>query len=230
MYGLHPPVRFLNSYKVGSAIDYLGRWKMLQYYAKEFFSPVLVSAYENNASLHIFLTSDVLQVIHGFLEIIVHGYNSVGRFAQFQIPVTCPDNDSIEVFSVPDLDEWLQKRGTNRQEAFLILRFKSENRILSENVHYPIKWKNIPFIERPVITLHSEGQEDGELWLETNQPAFFVWLECPLAGRFNWNGGVLLPNERKIIQYHNKNASWSDHVEIWCQNVKIMSLYDCYGQ
>jgi beta-galactosidase/beta-glucuronidase len=46
-----------------SSIEYGGRWKLLHHYAKHFFAPVLVSAYEQpNDRLQVHVTSDVNKV------------------------------------------------------------------------------------------------------------------------------------------------------------------------
>ncbi|MDQ2856639.1 MAG: hypothetical protein M3R68_09945, partial [Acidobacteriota bacterium] len=41
-----------------SSIDYTGRWKALQYYARRFYSEVLISTYEKDGNLEIFVVSD----------------------------------------------------------------------------------------------------------------------------------------------------------------------------
>ncbi len=52
-----------------SSVDYYGRWKALQYLAKRFYSPVLVSGLEDttNQSVDIFVTSDLLKASRGKL-------------------------------------------------------------------------------------------------------------------------------------------------------------------
>src|SRR5579884_4117786 len=41
-----------------SSIDYYGRWKALQYAARRFFAPVLVSPADENGNLRVYLVSD----------------------------------------------------------------------------------------------------------------------------------------------------------------------------
>jgi beta-mannosidase len=41
-----------------SSIDYYGRWKALQYYARRFYAPVLVSPHVENGSLKVYIVSD----------------------------------------------------------------------------------------------------------------------------------------------------------------------------
>ena len=44
-----------------SSIDYFGRWKALQYMAKRFFSPVLVSGVTRDGKVQVFGSNDLLQ-------------------------------------------------------------------------------------------------------------------------------------------------------------------------
>src|SRR4030095_12004516 len=44
-----------------SSIDYTGRWKALQYYARRFYSEILVSPHEANGNVNVFVVSDRLQ-------------------------------------------------------------------------------------------------------------------------------------------------------------------------
>ena len=41
-----------------SSIDYYGRWKALQYYARRFYAPILVSPHVENGSLKVYIVSD----------------------------------------------------------------------------------------------------------------------------------------------------------------------------
>ena len=48
-----------------SSIDYYGRWKALQYYARRFYAPVLVSPHVENGALKVYIVSDLTRVPAG---------------------------------------------------------------------------------------------------------------------------------------------------------------------
>jgi beta-mannosidase len=52
-----------------SSIDYFGRWKALQYYARRFYSDLLISPHEENGQLKIYLVSDQQQTVAGTLKV-----------------------------------------------------------------------------------------------------------------------------------------------------------------
>ena len=41
-----------------SSIDYYGRWKALQYYARRFYAPVLVSPHVEDGAVKVYIVSD----------------------------------------------------------------------------------------------------------------------------------------------------------------------------
>ncbi|XP_077564268.1 beta-mannosidase-like [Haemaphysalis longicornis] len=60
-----------------SAIEYGGRWKMLQYFAKRFFSPVLVSPYVSDLSLRVFIINDHLRPLErAVLNLTIYKWSS----------------------------------------------------------------------------------------------------------------------------------------------------------
>ncbi|MBE3102299.1 MAG: glycoside hydrolase family 2 protein, partial [Firmicutes bacterium] len=51
-----------------ASIDYYGRWKALHYYAKRFYAPILVSAYDERTKVNIYVNNDTLEDIEGTIE------------------------------------------------------------------------------------------------------------------------------------------------------------------
>ncbi|HEY6253711.1 MAG TPA: glycoside hydrolase family 2 TIM barrel-domain containing protein [Candidatus Angelobacter sp.] len=51
-----------------SSIDYYGRWKALQYYARRFYDDVLISPYVHDNKVDVFVVSDKLQPISGVIH------------------------------------------------------------------------------------------------------------------------------------------------------------------
>ncbi len=51
-----------------ASIDYYGRWKAMHYYARRFYAPLLLSAYEEKDKAYIYLTNDRLESFEGKIE------------------------------------------------------------------------------------------------------------------------------------------------------------------
>src|SRR5258708_11372267 len=52
-----------------SSIDYTGRWKALQYYARRFYNDILLSPHEENGNLNFYVVSDRLQSTPAQLQV-----------------------------------------------------------------------------------------------------------------------------------------------------------------
>ncbi|GIY65432.1 beta-mannosidase [Caerostris extrusa] len=61
-----------------ASIEYGGRWKMLHYYAKNFFSPLLISPYEENGTVIVNVVSDLSEPLEDLeLNIYVYKWSSL---------------------------------------------------------------------------------------------------------------------------------------------------------
>jgi len=52
-----------------ASIDYYGRWKALQYYARRFYAPVLVSPHVDSGTLSVYIVSDKTVPVEGTLRL-----------------------------------------------------------------------------------------------------------------------------------------------------------------
>ena len=52
-----------------SSIDYYGRWKALQYYARRFYAPILVSPHVENGSVKVYIVSDKTEPLRAWLRV-----------------------------------------------------------------------------------------------------------------------------------------------------------------
>lgn len=57
-------------------IEYGGKWKILHYYAKNFFAPLLVSPYEENGFVFVTIVSDLSQTLNLTLKVSVFQWSS----------------------------------------------------------------------------------------------------------------------------------------------------------
>ena len=56
-----------------SSLEYGGRWKLVHYYAKSFFSPLLISSYKKNDVYDVHITSDLVSGLTG-LEVFLFSF------------------------------------------------------------------------------------------------------------------------------------------------------------
>lgn len=83
-----------------SSIDYFGRWKALQYYARRFYSPLLVSPHVESGSLRVYVVSDKTESTDA--EVILRIMKPDGTVVMQKIQtVTIPALSSFTYLDVP---------------------------------------------------------------------------------------------------------------------------------
>jgi beta-mannosidase len=53
----------------GASVDYFGRWKALQYYARRFYDDVLISPYAHDGGIEVYVVSNKLQPLSGTIHV-----------------------------------------------------------------------------------------------------------------------------------------------------------------
>jgi len=71
-----------------SSIDYYGRWKALQYYARKFYAPILVSPHVEDGAVKVYIVSDKVKPVPAILRV---------RLLDFEGKVLLEEKHSVEV-------------------------------------------------------------------------------------------------------------------------------------
>ena len=121
-----------------SVIDSRLRPKAAYYFARRFFSPLLVSIRRTGAGLEVWVTSDLPVPVAGTLEV---------SLVSFGGKTVLKEKDLLRVKSDASSRirtlRWRDLRAYDLRQYYLLARFASENRTLSENRHYFVEPKHI---------------------------------------------------------------------------------------
>ncbi len=181
-----------------SSIDCFGRWKALHYYARRFYSPVLVSLLLSEAEVRAYAISDLQKRLTARLELTLFALTGERLWRDVR-KVEIPAFASQQVWRA-DVDALLQS--TSLKNAFLTAELRSGERSLSKNLLFfrPVKDLQLPV---PHIGISVNAGENGAtIHLETGVPAFAVQLQTErLEGRFSDNFFFLLPGEPVQVQF-----------------------------
>jgi len=247
----------LNDIWVGpswSSIEYNGDWKALQYFAKHFYNPLLVSFaedLENSDKLEIWITHDynsfdfllngelVIQVYdlsNGILEKEINGHN-------FSIE-TDQNNQTTSKVLVTLCKSILfgdLKKSTNNYIVLAKLQLaretiesmKSLNIQINhsyENIYYPCPFKQL-VLKKTNLTLSSNGvgvKGQFNFIVESQDAiALFVWISSDKDGYFSDNGFILFKNSsKKITFYPTSKDSTGGGLDI--TDFKVYSLVDTF--
>ncbi|MFX4301496.1 beta-mannosidase [Alicyclobacillus tolerans] len=208
-----------------SSLDSFGRWKALHYFAKRFYSPILLSACEEGSTVELHLTNDTLDPVQGtvawFLKkfdgtVVAHGHEEVQISAM----------DSRILLQV-DLNSQLQS-GHARQMFFQYEGQFGENHSSTGTVIF-CKAKHLELLS-PDISLDMEELDDHfEIHLTSQTFAKYVMLELSEAdGVFSDNYFDLLPATPYTVLLSKKFLSVDLSLKEVCEQIRVYSLIDSY--
>jgi beta-mannosidase len=181
-----------------SSIEYGGRWKVLQYLARNFYAPVNVVAIPNDGqgSFTVLAVSDepVVQALQ--VEVVAVQLHTGARRALWSGAVQLGHEAAQTLVTLEDKlvadDEFVQLRWTSAN---------GQNN--GSRDHLVRKYKDYTLAAAPVqVTL----VDSHTVRLESPQTSFFVWLETPAAGRFEDNAFTLLPGEVRTLRWLGAEA------------------------
>jgi beta-mannosidase len=182
-----------------SSVDSLGRWKALQYMARHFYAPLLISGLEDieTAAVEVHVTSDLLQPCEG--QIGWNLTNVAGEvLASGGRPVTIAANGDTLAETL-DLKAHLEQYGP--RDVLLWLELQRDAQVISRNLVTFARPKHLELAEPEIRrTIRDAGDGTFRVTLEANKPALWAWLE--LAGtdaRFSDNFVHLFPGRPSQI-------------------------------
>jgi beta-mannosidase len=206
-----------------SGMDYFGRWKALQYYARRFFSPVLVAPVARDGRLDVFLVSDLRQSLEARLTWSLRTYE--GRLVTSQSTVVrIEPGRSLAAFSKP-LEEL--KAGEKDSNAYLHFELQGIKEILSSNIYHFSRLKKVDLPD-PEITYSLEAGTGDTLVVRLAAKRFAkdVYLEASgLEGRFEDDFFDLLPGQPRLVRFLGEGKV---KLEDFSRALKIQTLRDTY--
>jgi beta-mannosidase len=218
----------------GSSMDYLGRWKALQYMAHHFFNPVLVCGWVEGARVKIWGVNDLLHATPVQLQWTLARFDSA-EVTRGERDVTLPANhsallaelDFAQVGENPAQATYRDTNYANQAQYLLAYSLVQGNRVLSSNVSFfapPKYWT----LEDPRLK-YDMKTENGHLVVAISAERFAAYVELGLANgyvRFSDNYFHLLPGESKKLQIVECNLT-EEQVQ---QRFYVKSLFHSFAE
>ncbi len=204
-----------------SSIDYFGRWKALQYYARRFYDDVLVSPFQHEGKVDVYVVSDKMQPFMGTLHARLLDFSGKLLMEQKQ-DVQVPAQSSATYMTLNNAD--LLAKGDARG-SFLVVDLEIAGKEVSRNLVFFDVTHNLSLPIKPAIKV-AASQNGGvnTLTLESAQLARNVYVSFgDLDVETSDNYFELLPNEPVTITL--KSALPMDQIK---NSVKVVSLTDAF--
>lgn len=226
-----------------SAIDYDLNYKLVQYFTKKFYSPLLISPlYRKKDMFETWMINDdlVVNVDNGLVVFKMYSFNQHGSnvLGSWKTGLSIKKQSATKIFS-STYDEML-KNGNCESETedncFLVVEaFDNNNALISENYLYLSKFQNlstIPCVQGAKTCTNIQVKNIRSIYninkdvyayamdIEVDLPSPFTWLEMDVDGHFDDNGMLIV--ERKTVTFYPNNPTATtlkniqDSVDAWC--------------
>jgi beta-mannosidase len=206
-----------------SSIDYYGRWKALQYYARRFYAPILVSPHVEDGSLKVYIVSDRTEASKATLRV---------RLMDFDGKVLLEDSHAVDVTPLASkvyLDWPLKKLtdagATDTSRVFVVADLTAGGAEISRNLTYLAPVKEIHL--KPAALKVETAGASGSYKVRVTSPvlARSVYLSFgDLDVKVSDNYFDLLPGETAEI-----TATSAASLDALKAQLKVVSLTDAFA-
>ncbi|XP_071945951.1 beta-mannosidase-like [Antedon mediterranea] len=181
-----------------ASTEYEGKWKMLHYFAKDFFAPLLASGYIVDGHLYVYAISDLTDpLINATLVVKIWSWDSFTPLLVQNYKFNLKSQSSIMVLTVTS-SEILSKAGCKSRNScfftFGVGRMAS-NKIETNPLYISSFFDAKGLVQDPYLQITKVVQEGNifTIGIKSSAIAPFVWLDVgDIKGRFSRNGFLQL--------------------------------------
>jgi beta-mannosidase len=188
-----------------SSIDYYGRWKALQYYARRFYAPVLVSPHEEDDHVRIYVVSDRTAATPATLQVRLLDFNGKVLYQQSAPVQVAPLTSQVYL----DIPKAKLLKGQDLRKVVLSCALQAGGATLSTNTHYFALPKELA-LPKTSLTATWQPASDSTYQVTLKSPTLAreVWLSLAQGdGFFGDNYFDLLPGETKVLTFKSTGAT-----------------------
>jgi beta-mannosidase len=207
-----------------SSIDYFGRWKALQYYAKRFYSDLLISPTVHDGDLQLYVVSDRVNAVPAKITVTVMSFDG-STLKTLERDVTIAPLTSRSYFDAK-VSELLE--GQDQKRVFLYAELLVNGKAVSSHDHFFAPFKELA-ISKPTITPEViAAKERGKFRVKLSADKFAkaVYLAVPdHDGFFSDNYFNLAPGREMVVDFRSREPMT---VEEFRKRLQIRSVFDAF--
>jgi beta-mannosidase len=218
-----------------SSVDYIGRWKALQYLAKRFYAPVLVSGVEDakKGTVDLYVTNDrtwtevdTFPFSHNDEADLTWTVTTVSgkRLGHAIMELDVRSRKSRKVGTIA-LQEYLKKYKAN--DLLVWLHLYTNNNLDSDNLVTLVYPRELELLDPKLKAGVTEQNGDFKVKLTAAHPALYTWLSFDgFDARCSDNFVHIRPGEPVEITVHPAAPTTR---EAFVKAIRVRSLYDTYA-
>ncbi|WP_226670386.1 beta-mannosidase [Metabacillus litoralis] len=206
-----------------SSVDYYGRWKALHYFAKNFYSPILLSLREDGTNVEVHVTNDTLKDVNTRIEWKLRK-NTSEVIEEGTVSSTI-ERLSANMCEKLSLNEILTKEKS--RNTYLECTLYVEGEKTTGTTLLFTKPKHFDFLNPELSFEVSENEQYFTIDVKSSAFAKYVELDLRAADcKFSDNYFDLSAGDAVIIQVQKDSLSESLSLESFKEQLSIRSVYD----
>ncbi|XP_033869509.2 beta-mannosidase isoform X1 [Acipenser ruthenus] len=210
-----------------SSIEYGGKWKMLHYFAQNFFAPVLPVGFEDIETLIIYGVSDLKNDLALSLLVKAYLWSSMEPVCVGVTDAVIKAGSASPIYKEPVND--LLKRCGNCTRLSCVVSFSLKangQQYGPDNYLFLSSLKDAEGLKKPQLS--ATVKQEGEAYiinLQTTNITPYVWLDVgDISGRFETNGFLMLQKTKAVKFFPWKPTSTSELTK----SLQVRSLMNIY--
>ncbi len=203
-----------------SSIDYYGRWKALQYYARRFYAPLLVSPHVEDGMLKTYIVSDEVKTVSGKLDLRILDFEGkVLNETSKAVSVTALSSKVYSQMPLSDLEA-----GTDPAREVVVADLVVEGKTVSRNLVYLVPTKQVHLPPVHIKAELTQAADGYHLKLSSPVLARSVYVNFGASSpELSDNYFDLVPGEPVDVVVKSNEA-----LELLGANLQVVSLVDAF--
>lgn len=212
-----------------SSLEFGGKWKMLHYFAQNFFAPVLPIGFEDEDNFFIYAISDLSEDLRLASAVYLYSWSKMHPVCSIfnKYPRLIPGGSAVSIYQQPS-GPLLDGCGCTRQSCFITFHLEDSTgqQVGPNNYHFLSPLKDAQGILQPNITAKVWKDHDAfSVFLQSDAIAPFVWLDFgAVPGRFSSNGFLMVSSNITVSFYPWRPTNVTE----LSQSLIVTTLQDVY--
>ena len=205
-----------------SSIDYFGRWKALQYYARRFYNDLLVSPTSQKGYFKLYVVSDRTRAVPAQIRVTLMNFDGTTLKSFTRDVIVAPlSSRSYFDLRVPDLLD-----GTHGKNAVVYCELLVNGKVVSSHDYFLAPFKELTFSKPTIMPEVVRIRGGFRLKLTTDKFAKAIYLSvAEHDGMFSDNFFNLAPGREITVDYGSRSPL---SLEQFRDRLQIRSVFDAF--
>jgi beta-mannosidase len=205
-----------------SSIDYYGRWKALQYYARRFYNNLLISPHIENGDLKFYVVSDQTKPAPARINVALMDFDG-HVLKSFDREATIAPLASRSYFEIP-VTELMQ--GRDAKTSFVYCELLVDGKVASSHDYFFAPFKELLLSKASIIPAIVQTREGFRVTINSDKFAKAVYLSVnDHDGFLSDNYFDLVAGKPVVVEYHTRAPLT---LKEFRERLKLRSMVDAF--